>query len=167
MRDLDPSDLRHLDAALGWLGLGCTPEARAELDLISAVRQQYPAVLAARWLLCVHEKRWPDALKIAQAEVVAGPDDCAGWLHRAYALRRIPDGGLSQAWDALLPAAEKFPDEPIVAFNLSCYACQMKQLDAARHWLQQAMKIGGRDAIRKMALADDDLQPLWAEIREL
>ncbi len=166
MQPLETPDLRHLNAAVGWLGLGCASEARAELDLISAARQRHPAVLEARWTLLVHEKRWAEALEIAEAERAVAPDDCAGWLHRAYALRRITDGGLPRAWDALLPAAEKFPQEPVIAFNLSCYACQMQQLDIARHWLQQAMKIGGRDAIRKMALADDDLKPLWAEIRE-
>jgi Tfp pilus assembly protein PilF len=88
-------------------------------------------------------------------------------LHRAYALRRAPGGGLPQAWDALLPAAGKFPEEPVAAYNLSCYACQMQQLDRARHWLQRAIKTGGKDAIKKMALADDDLKPLWEEIREL
>jgi hypothetical protein len=167
VQGLEPSDLRHLDAAVGWLGLGCAPEARAELDMISGDRQQHPAVLDARWTLCAHEKRWADALEIANAELAVAPDDCPGWLHRAYALRRVPDGGLPRAWDALLPAAEKFPDEPVVAFNLACYACQRQQPDVAREWLQRAMKIGGREAIRKMALADDDLKPLWAEIREL
>ncbi len=166
VQGLEPSDIRHLDAAVGWLGLGCTEDARAELDLISAARQQHPAVLDARWTLCAQEKRWAEALEIARAELAASPDDCPGWLHRAYALRRVPDGGLPQAWDALLPAAEKFPREPVIAFNLACYACQLQQLDLARQWLQRAMKIGGRDAIRKMALADDDLQPLWTEIRE-
>jgi len=135
--------------------------------MISGDRQQHPAVLDARWTLCAHEKRWADALEIANAELAVAPDDCPGWLHRAYALRRVPDGGLPRAWDALLPAAEKFPDEPVVAFNLACYACQRQQPDVAREWLQRAMKIGGREAIRKMALADDDLKPLWAEIREL
>jgi len=42
----------------------------------------------------------------------------------------------------------------------------MGQLDLAREWLERARKIGGREAIRKMALDDDDLQPLWVEIRE-
>ena len=167
MQGLEPSDLRHLDAATGWLGLGCAPEARAELDLISAARQRHPAVLEERWTLCAHEKRWAEALEIAEAELAVAPDDCAGWLHRAYALRRVPDGGLPRAWDALLPAAEKFPEEPVVAFNLACYACQRQQLDAARQWLQRAMKAGSRKAIREMALTDDDLKPLWAEIREL
>jgi len=71
------------------------------------------------------------------------------------------------AWDALLPAAEKFPAEPVIAYNLSCYACQMQQLDLARTWLKRAVVAGKKEAIKKMALADDDLQPLWPEIKEL
>jgi len=82
-------------------------------------------------------------------------------------LRRVSDGGLSQAWDALLPAAKMFPAEPIIAYNLSCYACQMQQLDLARHWLNRAVAAGQKEAIKKMALADADLQPLWPEIQEL
>ena len=167
MQPLEPPDSHHLNAAIGWLGLGRAEDARAELDLISAARQQHPAVLDVRWTICAREKRWSDALEIARAELAAAPGSCSGWLHRAYALRRAPGGGLPQAWEALLPAAEKFPEEPVVAFNLSCYASQMQQLDLARHWLKRAIKIGGKDAIRKMALADDDLKSLWAEIRKL
>jgi predicted Zn-dependent protease len=166
VQQLGPPDSHHLDAAIGWLGLGCVAEAQAELRVISAANQKHPAVLEVRWTVCAREKLWTEALHIAQNELAAAPDDACGWLHRAYALRRVPDGGLSRAWTALLPAAEKFPTEPIIAYNLSCYACQMQQLDIARHWLRQAMKIGGQEAIRKMALADDDLKPLWTEIRE-
>jgi len=159
-------DSHRLDAAVGWLGLGCLAEARAELDSISAAAQTHPEVLEARWILSAREQRWSEALEIAGAELAVAPDEASGWLHRAYALRRVPDGGLPRAWAALLPATEKFPHEPVIAYNLSCYACQMQQLDIARYWLQQAMKIGGGDAIRKMALADDDLEPLWTEIQE-
>jgi predicted Zn-dependent protease len=165
VQPLEPPDSHHLDAAIGWLGLGRKDDARAELDLIAAAQQQHPAVLDARWMICVSEQRWSEALEIARAELAAAPGSCAGWLHRAYALRRVPEGGLSKAWDALLPAAEKFPREPVVAYNLSCYACQMQQLDLARLWLQRAVNTGGREAIKKMALADDDLRPLWKEIR--
>ncbi|MGH7994316.1 MAG: hypothetical protein ACREDQ_12415, partial [Limisphaerales bacterium] len=122
VQQLRPPDSHHLDAAVGWLGLGCLAEARAELDLISAAQQNHPAVLEARWTICAHEKRWAEALEIAQTELAAAPDDASGWLHRAYALRRVPDGGLSRAWEALLPATEKFPREPVIAYNLSCYA---------------------------------------------
>jgi predicted Zn-dependent protease len=165
MQPLEPPDSHHLDAATGWLGLGRADDAQAELNSISAAQQQHPDVLDVRWMIYAHEKRWSDALEIARAELAAAPGGCSGWLHQAYALRRVAGGGLSQAWEALLPAAEKFPKEPVVAYNLSCYACQMQQLDLARLWLQRAIKIGGGDAIRKMALADDDLKALWAEIR--
>jgi hypothetical protein len=43
----------------------------------------------------------------------------------------------------------------------------MQQLDVARHWLQRAVMAGRKERIKKMALADEDLQPLWAEIEEL
>jgi hypothetical protein len=109
-------------------------------------------------------KSWDDALNDRGTGMQTAPGDAGGWLHRAYALRRVRAGGLPQAWDALLPAAEKFPTEPVIAYNLSCYACQMQQLDLAR---VAAARVAGRqkEAIKKMALADDDLQPLWKEIR--
>ena len=166
MQTLEPPASHHLDAAIGWLGLGCADDARAELEEIAAVHQLHPDVLEVRWTLCAHEKRWADALTIAELELQAAPEDSAGWLHRAYALRRVREGGLPQAWDALLPAAKKFPGEPVIAFNLSCYACQMQQLEIARTWLHRAINAGKKDAIKKMALADDDLQPLWKEIHE-
>jgi hypothetical protein len=43
----------------------------------------------------------------------------------------------------------------------------MRQLDLARTWLHRAINAGKKDAIKQMALADDDLKPLWPEIKEL
>ena len=167
MKPLAPPDSHHLSAALGWLGLGCADDARTELAKISPANQDHAAALEVRWTICVHERQWRDALEIACSELRIAPDESSGWLHRAYALRRVTDGGLSQAWEALLPAAKMFPAEPIIAYNLSCYACQMQQLDIARHWLNRAVAAGQKEAIKKMALADADLQPLWTEINEL
>lgn len=170
MHDLEPLDLddiRSLQAALGWLGLDSPAEARAELDAIAPALQSHPAVLEARWFLCAHEKNWRDALAVAERELIAAPGIASGWLHRAYALRRVNGGGLAQAWDALLPAAEQFPAEPVIAYNLSCYACQLNEMAASRDWLQRAIKVGGKEVIKKMALADDDLKPLWPEIQNL
>ncbi len=118
-------------------------------------------------MLCAHEQNWRDALVVADCELASLPEEAGGWLHRAYALRRVAGGGLALAWDALLPAAEKFPGEPVIAYNLSCYACQLNELAASRAWLQRAVEAGDRAAIKKMALADDDLKPLWAEIKHL
>ncbi len=166
MQGLEIADIHRLNAALGWLGLNAPADARAELDAIAPAQQTHPAVLETRWLLCAHEQNWSEALKVAELELKFALADSSGWLHRAYALRRVDDGGLSPAWDALLTAAEKFPEEPVIAYNLACYACQLNQLNDARLWLQRAVKAGGKEALQKMALADDDLKPLWPEIEK-
>lgn len=164
---IQPPDIHHLNAAIGWLGLGCAADARLELENISVEYLNHTEVLETRWLLCTEEKNWEAALEIANAEIRQAPEDAGGWLHRAYALRRSSQGGLIMAWGALLPAAQKFPNEPVIAYNLSCYACQLKFLEKARDWFKQAVKIGNKEELKKMALLDDDLQALWQEIKLL
>jgi predicted Zn-dependent protease len=164
---LEPPDTHHLSAAIGWLGLGVPAEARAELAQIAAPTQEHPDVLEARWLIAADEKQWEEGLRIAQALLQQAPKRPSGWLHQAYALRRVPAGGVARAWEALLPASAKFPKEDVIPYNLSCYACQMNQLDTARLWLQRAAAIGGKEKIKSMALQDPDLEPLWTEIRAL
>ncbi len=167
MEPLGPPDSHYLKAAIGWLELGCRGDALIELEQISPDSQSHPAVLEMRWVILAEEKKWEAALDVAQKLLSCAPDSASGWLNRAYALRRAPQGGLEKAWDALRPAAEKFPKEPTVFYNLSCYACQMDRLDEARQWFQRALKAGKKDEIKLMALADADLKPLWEEIRGL
>jgi tetratricopeptide (TPR) repeat protein len=167
MKRLEPPDSHCLRAAIGWMELGLGKEAEAELDMVSAEHQQHPDVLEARWAIHSRDRQWDAALNIARTLLTQAPDRADGWLHQAYALRRVREGGLEKAWEALKPAAEKFPKEPIIPYNLSCYACQMAQLDEARVWFKRALKIGGKEHIKRMALADPDLEPLWEEIRQL
>lgn len=164
---LGPPDSHHLNAAEGWMGLGDRAEAAAELARISARNRRHPDVLETRWALQAHENRWDDALVTARELLEKAPTRSAAWLHHSYALRRATGGGLQQAWGALLPAATKFPDEPIICFNLACYSCQLGNLDEARGWLKRSLKLGERDKIKLMALVDEDLAPLWPEIRKL
>ena len=167
MQPLETPDCHHLRAAEGWLELGSPTEAAAELSLIAPKHQRHPGVLEVRWALHAHAQQWDAALEAARELVLAAPDRASGWLHQAYALRRAVDGGLALARIALIPAAERFPKEPIIPFNLACYACQLGQLDEARGWMKRAMKAGGKEAIKRMALADEDLKPLWPEITKL
>ena len=152
---------------MGWLELGNSTEAKAELAQISPRLQKHPAALELRWLICAKEQQWEEGLRFADAMIAEAPEEPSGWLHRAYALRRVPSGTLQLAWDALRPAADKFPKEAIIAFNLACYACQMQQMDTALVWLKRAMEKDERDQIKKMALEDPDLQPLSKEIQTL
>ena len=165
MTKLEPPDTHFLSAAIGWVELGVYTEARAELSNISPAFQSHPDVLEANWLIAAREKNWKAALDVARTLVQTEPDRSFGWLHQAYALRRVPEGGLQAAWDALLPAADQFPKEPTIPYNLSCYACQMGRLDDARTWLRRALDTGDRSGIKLMALSDPDLKPLWVEIK--
>ncbi len=165
MQPLEPPDIHYLSAALGWLGLNNAAEAKAELAQISAGHQNHPDVLEVRWLICAEAGLWEEGLQIARELLHFAPGRASGWLHQAYALRRVRNGGVKQAWDALLPAFDKFPSELIIPYNLSCYACQMQQLEAARTWLKRAVVMGDKEHIKQMALADPDLEPLWEEIR--
>jgi len=165
MNNVEPPDSHYLAAALGWLELGNVQEAESEMASLSIHLQHHPDVLEVRWLIAANREQWQEGLKIARALLHDAPDRCSGWLHQAYALRRVPDGGIKKAWEALLPAFDKFPQESIISYNLSCYACQMQQLEAARVWLKRALVIGGKERIKRMALNDPDLAPLWQEIR--
>ena len=167
MQKLEPPDTHYFFAAIGWMELGNLAEARAELAHISPARQEHPDVLEARWSIAAGQACWEEALEVARALLRRAPERSSGWLNQAYALRRAPGGGVQRAWEALLPAFDKFPKEPTIPFNLSCYACQMRQPDKARDWLRRAVAIGGKEKVKQMALQDSDLEPLWDEIRQL
>lgn len=167
MEELGPPDTHFLSAALGWMELGNCTEAKAELAKVSASLDAHPTVLEVRWAIHATEKDWPQALVAAEKLVESEPARAVGWLHRAYALRRVPGGGLQTAWKALLPAVDRFPEEATIPYNLACYSCQMGDLDEARRWLRRALGVGEQRKIRAMAEIDPDLEPLWAEIKNL
>ena len=164
---LEAPELHHLNAAVGWLELGNVAEAKAELAGVGPQHENDPDVLEVRWLICAEEKRWEEGLEIAHGLLDRAPDRVTGWLHQAYALRRVPGGSVKAAWNALLPAFDRFPKEPTVSYNLACYACRLGQLDTARTWFKRALLVGGKEAIKRMALADSDLEALWEEIKRL
>jgi tetratricopeptide (TPR) repeat protein len=167
MHKLEPPDTHYFFAAIGWLELGNVAEAKTELTHVSGAQQEHPDVLEVRWSIAAEQKTWAEALQTAQILVRRAPKRPSGWLHQAYALRRVPGGGLQKAWEALLPAFDKFPKELLIPFNLSCYACQMGKLDVARDWLQRAVATSDKERVKAMALKDSDLEPLWDEIRLL
>jgi Tfp pilus assembly protein PilF len=64
----------------------------------------------------------------------------------------------------LVGAVERFPNEPLIHYNLGCYACQMGNLDAAKQHLKRAFNL--QPKMRFMALDDEDLKPLWGSMNE-
>ena len=167
MSDTDFQVAHSLNAVVGWLELGNTREARVELEALPKNFEKNAEILDLRWLLHAREGDWAGALKVAQRFVELHPEDPSGWLHRAYALRRVAEGGVRKALDVLRPAFEGFPSEPVIPFNLACYECQLDNLPEARRWLEEAFKRGDKKRLTAMALADDDLEKLWPELRKM
>lgn len=160
-----PAPFHHvLTAVEGWLELGLPNEASSELDRIPAQLHNESGFLEARFAICAHRCDWDAAYDVAERRVQKCPDDAGGWIHRAYAARRRNGGGLAEAFALLRPAIERFPGEAIIPYNLACYCTQQAELNQAWQWLERAARVGGAELIRRMALSDADLCPLWPRI---
>jgi len=115
MQKLESPDTHHLSAAIGWLELGNLAEAKAELNSIDPARQSHPDVLEVRWLICAEDQNWIAGLEAARALVRQAPQRCSGWLHQAYALRRIPEGMSSRPGKLCCRLSINFPRNPLFA----------------------------------------------------
>ena len=51
------------------------------------------------------------------------------------------------------------PKVAMIAFNLACYASATGRMEDAKERLRNAIELDKQ--IRKLALEDDDLKPLW------
>jgi predicted Zn-dependent protease len=163
MEPLCRADQLCVDAAEGWLGLGNHVEAFTELEQVSEDAQQHPDVLRMRYNIYAAARNWAAAVDTARALCQIDSDHPFGPIHLAYALHELKR--TKEAWDVLLEVETRFPEEFIVRYNLACYACQLGNLPTARKWLEGAVEIAGLNVIRKMALDDADLEPLWPEIK--
>lgn len=168
MHSLEPPDTHHLAAAEGWFELGNAVEALAELDQLTPPSRSHPVALEIRWQILAQRQAWEAAVEVAESLVHQAPESPSGWLHRAYAVRRSRSGGLPQAWSILHPAAELFPEHELIAYNLACYATQLGRPDEGWEWFLRATQISkDPPRMRRLALSDEDLRPLWDRIREL
>lgn len=145
--------------------LGDPASALEELERLTPESRSSREVLELEWGIHAERADWSAAAAVAGRMVEQVPDQTFGWIHRAYAVRRQPGGGLDQAWALLRPALERFPKNPIVAYNLACYAAQMNQMEEAWSLFQRALAVSSKRAeLLAMALADHDLKPLWPRI---
>ena len=148
--------------------LGDAPSALEELASLQPDSRNCTCVLELEWGIHAEREDWTAAAATAQRLIDLAPTHEFGWVHRAYALRRQPGGSVGHAREALLPALERFPRSQIIAYNLACYATQLGRPDEGWEWYLRAVQIsGGTGQIRKMALLDPDLEPLWPRIRGL
>jgi len=164
VKSLTPPDSHHLNAALGWLGLGNWKEADEELEQITQANRVHPDVLTVRLEVYVKAGKWDLAADVAKTLRDSRPKEPRYWISLAYATRRKQGGGLKKAKEILLQAHRIFAREPTIAFNLACYECQLGDLKEAWKWLEIAFEVGNAQEWRLKALKDKDLEPLWGRI---
>jgi Tfp pilus assembly protein PilF len=147
----------QLKAAQGFLELGDPDSAWEELESIPAEDRSYPVVLRMRVEIYQAKSRWMEMAEIAQHLTEIEPAEPQHWIHRAWAERRHV--GPETAESTLLRALEGFPEEPLIHYNLACYASKLGRLEEARTRLNNAISLDA--SYRELALEDEDLEGIW------
>ena len=120
-------------------------------------------VLGARMDLYMAAKKWEMAAAVAGHLIKVEPENAAWWINLAYATRRCQS--VEKAEAILLQARELHHDNAMIEFNLACYASVMGHWEEAKARLQRAIEL--EKEIRRLALDDEDLKPLWNWIASL
>jgi tetratricopeptide (TPR) repeat protein len=154
---LEPPDQQHWQAATGYVELGMFLEADTELDKIDPFNRAAPEVLAIRFAIYHGMKKWKLMREICKRLAEFQPDDIQWTIALAYATRRVDS--IHAAKKILLNAEPKFPKEGVIKYNLACYSCQTRDIDAAKNYLKKAFEID--PSWRLTALNDEDLKPMW------
>jgi tetratricopeptide (TPR) repeat protein len=154
-----PSDLHHLKAAQGWIELGAWDVANDELENITPELRAHPDVLKLRFGVYLAAKHFESAIAAADALLKCQPEQPEGWIDRSIVLHEMDR--TAEAQEKLRPAAEKFPDDWRIQYNLARYACQLGEIEEARAFLARAIELGDADKVKLMALDDRDLSPLF------
>ena len=164
-KPLEPSEMMRLRAVEGWLELGNPNEASEELSQIATRHQGHPDVMQARWHVNAKLQRWDACVEIGKAMVTLTPNKSLGWINYANALFYLKK--YQEAFDILFPVVQRFPKNPYMRYNLACYQCQLGNHDVSMDWFKKAMDLGDAKELKRMALEDGDLKPVWKRIASL
>jgi predicted Zn-dependent protease len=149
---------RRLQPAIGYLQLGMMEEANEVIEVLPREAKTEKIVLGLQVDIHCGTASWQRMREVAGFLAHEWPDDSQHWISFAYATRRC--SSITEAEIILLKAVELHSNEPMVHFNLACYAAQTGELAAARERLARAEMLD--PGIRTMAMKDPDLEPLWA-----
>jgi predicted Zn-dependent protease len=147
----------HLRAAIGYLELGMSLDAWNELEAINAEHRGLAHVLKVRLEVCRSLEKWEMMAEIARLLSQGEPDESGHLLNLAYAIRRSDK--VDSAEKILSEAETKFPEDPLIKYNLGCYRAVLGKVGEAKLNLAEAFQ---RDpTLRLTALDDPDLEGVW------
>ncbi len=159
---LPRSEQLKVDAAEGWLMLGCTADANDELEKIPPHFRLHPHVLSVRWQVYAAAEWWEAAWVVSKALCEMFPQVAEVWVCHANTVRKYK--GDAEAKATLIGAHSCFPDDPVITYNLACYSAALNELDEACNWLINTFEKKETDALKVAALYDPDLKPLWEKM---
>lgn len=152
-----------LSHARGYIGLGLHDCAKHELwNNVSPDDADKSEVMAVRAEYFESLRDWESMRSLTEVLLFRHPQVASWTILHAYAIRRCD--GIEAARSILLNALARFPDQPIIHYNLACYACQLGELGQARRCLMRAYTLD--NGVKVLALADEDLVPLLPWIRQ-
>jgi len=79
-------------------------------------------------------KKWDYVVTVAETLVKMLPKETKVWIQRSFALHRL--GRTQEAFDKMLPAAEKFSKVWTIPFSLACHCAQLGRLDECQDWFK-------------------------------
>jgi Flp pilus assembly protein TadD len=149
-------DICHITRS-GYVELGMFDSAAQVLEEIAPEDKSRNEVLGARVVLYMAAKKWDMAEAVASHLVKVEPENETWWINLAYSVRRIE--GVEKAEAILLRAQALHSKVAMIAFNLACYASVTGRMEEAKTRLRRAIRLDKE--IRRLALDDEDLKPLW------
>jgi tetratricopeptide (TPR) repeat protein len=132
-------------------------DANEELERIDPDVRHVPEVLELRLIVYSGLEKWELMQVIAKKLAFYDPKNVQWTISWAYATRRADC--IDTARRILLNALEAHPEEPVIPYNLACYAAQLGDLEEARRRLERAFQL--EPNMREPALTDMDLEPFW------
>ena len=160
--DVHLNDLRHIQAAEGFVELGMYGDAESELEQIGAEHRDIPQVLTLRVCIYAGLEKWDLMQAVASQMARHFPDDAQWRIWWAAAARRAES--IEVAKKILLEALETHPNDPQIHYDLSCYESRLHHFHRARRHLARAIQLDSR--FQLIALNDRELRPLWKKMVE-
>jgi lipopolysaccharide biosynthesis regulator YciM len=158
----ESQDLRRLTAAEGYIELGMYDEAAEELDQIDS------SLMVSRGLslrLCIYAglEKWDLMEAVAEKLARHNPNDAQWAIWGAYAAAK--GQSIEGAKKILMRALYVHPNDPRIHYVLSCYESRLHHFSTAKRHLARAIQLDCR--LKLLALADEELEPLWSTIDQL
>lgn len=147
----------RLTAATGYMELQMYQDAYTELEELPAHEKTAREVLELKVEILHKLESWNLAREVSKFLSDTSPENSQYVIWKAYATRRI--SGIREAEKVLLGAIVAHENDPIIHYNLACYAAQLGRIDEAKTSLTKAIEIDPN--VRQMILDDPDLEPLW------